>query len=126
MLYCFSHQLRKLEHLLKIHEKDVIGVTHHPRRNLLVLHLKSVSEGSKGSCVLDFVEQAHSLSGAGCTEKARLYHHKDQHHLVEECIHAQTLYPADVNHNHESREIPCHKHVGLILQLVQFKDHVLD
>ncbi|KAL6004580.1 hypothetical protein ACLOJK_005135 [Asimina triloba] len=37
-MHCYSHQSGKLEHLVKVHEKTAIGITHHPHRNLVVTH----------------------------------------------------------------------------------------
>eukprot|EP00743_Colponemidia_sp_Colp-15_P006630 GILK01007147.1.p1 GENE.GILK01007147.1~~GILK01007147.1.p1 ORF type:complete len:533 (+),score=98.95 GILK01007147.1:39-1601(+) len=35
MLYCFSMTTGRLEHILKLHDREALGLAHHPHRNLL-------------------------------------------------------------------------------------------
>ncbi|KAL8442001.1 hypothetical protein Emag_006746 [Eimeria magna] len=35
-LYCFANATGRLEHVMKIHEQDVIGLAHHPNNNVVV------------------------------------------------------------------------------------------
>ena len=36
VLYAFGAESTRLEHVVKLHKKDVVGVTHHPHRNVFV------------------------------------------------------------------------------------------
>jgi WD40 repeat-containing protein SMU1 len=38
VLYCFAVDSGKVEHVMRLHKKDVIGMAHHPHRNILASH----------------------------------------------------------------------------------------